>query len=417
MSLNTSTAEREMSKKEVTYRDIQHLAPFKDVRDNLSTSIASNAHLVKLNAGSTEIPRDGKVYFLAAGILQFSVPGVQQRSISAKDPAATIPLPQDPKWHVKSPSGALLIQVPKRYLDLGEDHLHQESAESSDLTGCSIAGELYLQFFETLKKGKVDLPGLPDTMIKIGDAIDSDSTSNNDIANLIQTDPALTARLISIVNSAAYGRSVKINSLSQAIGTLGRKRVRNLVFSSIVKNLFVSKSPFLKQHLTDLWQRSCKIAAISFVLADITPGLDPDRAMLCALMHDIGVIPIVTAANKQPDLKDDAEKFNLLLNEMKGEIGALTLRSWGLDSEIAEVASNANNWWRLGTALADYLDVILIARLHAAASDGVQGDYPILDSIPAFQKLALGKLTPHKSIAVLEDARQKIEELESLLIG
>jgi hypothetical protein len=81
------------------------------------------------------------------------------------------------------------------------------------------------------------------------------------------------------------------------------------------------------------------------------------------------------------------------------------------------VARHADHWHRFGTAIPDYLDVVLLAQLHAFIGQGVRRDLPPIDQIPAFSKLALGKLTPQRSIGVLEHAAADVREIETLLRG
>jgi hypothetical protein len=56
-----------------------------------------------------------------------------------------------------------------------------------------------------------------------------------------------------------------------------------------------------------------------------------------------------------------------------------------------------------------------IAHLHGLVQQRSELQLPRIDEIPAFHKLALGQLTPHLSLQVLEEARQQIDELKSLL--
>lgn len=63
----------------------------------------------------------------------------------------------------------------------------------------------------------------------------------------------------------------------------------------------------------------------------------------------------------------------------------------------------------------DYVDLVVVAQLHAFVGTPAMARLPRLDLVPAFHKLALGKLTPRHSIGILENAREQIRELRDLL--
>jgi hypothetical protein len=63
----------------------------------------------------------------------------------------------------------------------------------------------------------------------------------------------------------------------------------------------------------------------------------------------------------------------------------------------------------------DYVDLVVVAQLHAYVGTAKMRDLPRLDLIPAFHKLALGKLTPRHSIGILENAKDQIKELREML--
>jgi hypothetical protein len=93
----------------------------------------------------------------------------------------------------------------------------------------------------------------------------------------------------------------------------------------------------------------------------------------------------------------------------------LTLKYWRLEDAFQEVVSNASNWHRIGSAIPDNVDVMLLARLHALIGSPEQARLPRLDEVPAFAKLARGELTPRHSLAMLEAAEADVREVYSLI--
>jgi HD-like signal output (HDOD) protein len=100
---------------------------------------------------------------------------------------------------------------------------------------------------------------------------------------------------------------------------------------------------------------------------------------------------------------------------MRLEAGSLTLREWDLEDTFPEVVRNAANWRRIGSAIPDNVDVVLLARLHALIGSSDQSQLPRIDQIPAFAKLARGELTPRHSLVMLEEAEADVREVRSLI--
>ena len=389
--------------------------PFRDLHEQMLNNVVQHSELLTVARGNwMPDAQQQSMYFLRRGSLSFACDEQAARIIKHDSPAARFPLPVDKRWKIHAGEPCEILQVPSRYLEL-DNALHCQNPDAIQLQEDDISGEVYLDFYHTLKSGQYDLPSLPDLAVRIGKAIDDPNTVNADIARLIQMDPSLTARVMSVVNSAAYGAAAPIRSLQQAVARLGRQQVRNLVFSCIIKGLFHTESLLLKKRMQQLWNHSCKVAAISFVLARVTPGLDPNRAMLAGLVHDIGAVPILHTARDMPQVNENAELLERIIDNLKAEIGPLTLLQWHFDDEMVSLTREAEHWHRIGNALPDYTDVVLVAQLHAFIGETANPQLPPIDSIPAFHKMALGQLTPRHSIGVLDHAAKDIAEVERIL--
>lgn len=397
----------------VSSDDVKQLHPFRNLHPNMLQNVAEHSRLEQLQPGAWQA-QDSKnrLYFLRRGQLKFTNDAHHTRELSHDVPAARFPLPCSGQWQISAASVAELVSIPSRYLELDRSQHPEKTIELQD---DEVIGEVYMQFYQALKNDQYELPSLPDLAVRIGKAIDDPDTFNEDIARLIQMDPSLATRVMSVVNSAAFGGVSPVRTLQQAVARLGRQQVRNLVFSCIIKGLFRTDSMLLKKRMQALWSHSARVAAISFVLARVTPGLDPNQAMLAGLVHDIGAIPILQMAREHPKVSTESSLLDPLIDSLKAEIGALTLAAWNFDHQLVNLARQAEHWFRIGTALPDYLDVVLLAQLHAFIGDPAGSTLPRIDTVPAFRKLALGQLTPRHSIGVLDHAARDIDEVENLL--
>lgn len=395
--------------------DVARLYPFADQTPQMLETIAGHSELVALAPGSWQ-PKCSEDWhwFLLRGELELHRQGKLRQRLQHDDPAAAFPLPCAPGDHYRLVGESRVLKVPARYLGLARARFGEDTA-SIQLHEDDEEAALYFRFREELQEGEFELPAMPDLAVRIGRSLDDPHTVNDDIARLVQLDPALSARVMRVVNSAAFAGGIPVDSLQNAVARLGRQQVRNIVYSCIIKDLFRTDSRVLKVRLQQLWEHSCRVAAISALLSRFTPALDAGRGLLAGLVHDIGAIPLLHAARSMPELLERPSVLDRLIAEMKGEIGQLTLQHWGFDEELATMARDAERWHRLGTTLPDYLDVVLVAQLHAFIGQGMHPELPRIDAIPAFRRLALGQLSPQASIVILEEAAREIAEIESLL--
>jgi HD-like signal output (HDOD) protein len=97
---------------------------------------------------------------------------------------------------------------------------------------------------------------LPSIINEIMDVISRKNSSATDLTNIIESDPALTARILTVANSAYYGFVKKISTISHAVVVLGFKEIQNIALGMSVIQMFNRKgSEFSEQ----LWKHSFSV--------------------------------------------------------------------------------------------------------------------------------------------------------------
>lgn len=285
--------------------------------------------------------------------------------------------------------------------------------ELMDTNGPEAA--LYWEFHQAIRNNELELPSLPTVATRIAKVVNDPNTDSKDIARVVQADPTVAARIISVVNSAAYRGASPIDNLPDAVSRLGRGVTHNLVISFALGQLFHSRSQVLKQHMVKLWQHASYVAAICHELARVTPRLEPAQALLCGLLHDIGALAIIGAARGKPELTENPELLERVIESLKAEVGAMVLRNWDFPDYFVQCALHAEDWLEDISHAPDYVDLVVVAQLHSYIGSSKMSGLPRLDLVPAFHKLALGKLTPRHSIGLLENAKDQIREMKEML--
>jgi HD-like signal output (HDOD) protein len=259
------------------------------------------------------------------------------------------------------------------------------------------------------------LPTLPDISLKIRKAINDNKANNTKIARVVQIDPAITGRLIHIANSPFYLGRKKIESCPEALTRLGLKAAQHFITSFALKSVFVAKSLYIRKRMQDLWAHSSYVAAICAVLAHKTRGFDPDRAMLAGLVHDIGIVPILTYADRHPELVREPGHIEQTIQELRATIGVIVLRKWNFPSDFEDVVINAENWWRRTEAEPDYTDLVILSQLHSFVGTLQIHKYPRMDEIPAYRKLLKEDTSTDISKDILGLAKEEIWQIQQML--
>lgn len=290
----------------------------------------------------------------------------------------------------------------------------QPTAPDADLA-------LLQRIIADVKNGRLCLPTLPDIALRIRAAVGDPRRSSNDIARVVQFDPALAARMIQIANSPLYRGSKRFDNCHSAITRIGLAAVRNLVTGFALRNLFEARTPLLRERLQLTWQHSCRVAAISSVLARLTQGLDPDRALLAGLIHDIGVLPLLRYIEAEGWGMEsgqalDPARLDTLISRLRAALGTFVLKSWQFEPDLAGIPAQAEDFLRDSGPRADYGDIVLVAHVHSQFGHGGYAGPP-LPELNAFKKLTLNRLGPGCSLELLNQSQQEIGEVLHILQG
>lgn len=131
-----------------------------------------------------------------------------------------------------------------------------------------------------------DLPAMPQIALKVTAMINDPHSSPRTLQTVIQADPALSARILKMSNSAFYGGR-KCATLVEAIMVLGYQTLKALVLASSTEALF-SRGSRASLKDTLLWEHSLGCALGARLLADKVRFPGKDQAFICGLLHDIG---------------------------------------------------------------------------------------------------------------------------------
>ena len=271
------------------------------------------------------------------------------------------------------------------------------------------------KLLQDLEEDRLCLPSLPDVALRIREALLNEVNDAHAIADVIQTDPAITAKLIKAANSAMYGRASPIETCAGAVIRLGSDITSKLVITFAMRELFQTNSKLLQQRMLDLWKHSTNVAAICLVLARHDPRFSPEQAMLIGLLHDIGLVAVFHYLQELPADLLVPEIVDGAVKTLRAETSRRILKKWRFPQEFTVAAYEAEEWMRNGSTAPDYCDLLIIAQLHYYNELDSAAPIPQIGETPAYSRLALGELTPELNLKILEEEREQIEQADSLL--
>jgi putative nucleotidyltransferase with HDIG domain len=184
-----------------------------------------------------------------------------------------------------------------------------------------------------------DLPTIPVVATKVLQLMDDADSTAEDLARVVESDPAVAARVLKISNSSFYGAQRQIQTMPHAIMMLGFVTLKSVVIAASVKQVY---HPYgLTEKL--LWEHSFGAGLAARIIAQEMRKINPDEAFLGGLFHDIGK-QIMNFLDKDKFQEVMQMSFNenisfeaaeqMLFPYTHEEAGALVIEKWNFPEHL-----------------------------------------------------------------------------------
>jgi HD-like signal output (HDOD) protein len=225
-------------------------------------------------------------------------------------------------------------------------------------------------------RGASRLPVLPQVTVRLLAAVDSPERTSNEIAEIIEADPSLSAKLLKLANSSFYGQRGRISTIRNAVMVLGSKTIRSLALVVWTYTLR-SQARDVEEMMAPLLAHGLATGVAAGMLAERINRGWGDDAFMAGLLHDIGRVALVAQMGTEyrTTIRDPAERESVLLHEKESmtlgfdhrDLGSVLMKCWGLPPFLADVAekhhdagiSPRNQIFVAAVALADTLSTRL----------------------------------------------------------
>lgn len=258
------------------------------------------------------------------------------------------------------------------------------------------------------------LPTVPSVLKRLSAVIEKPRITIVEISAFISNDPALTTKVLKMVNSAIYGFPGRIASVSHATMLLGLNVIKGLL-------LGVSVFELMQKTMTGLYEHSLACAIASRVIAQKKNLKEPEEVSVAGLLHDIGkVILMLEYAQEYENAMKEAQERSLSIFDAEtiqfgathADVGGWLAEKWRFPRNLIEViefhhrptlAKNAP----LETAIVHMADMLVRARGFGFAGEAF---VPDLNPV-AFELLKLSDEDIKDVLREMEDNMESAEDL------
>lgn len=192
-----------------------------------------------------------------------------------------------------------------------------------------------------LVNGVKDIQAMPSVIVKVLNVMKKPTVSMKELGDIVMYDQSLTIKILALVNSAYYGFSQQISSISIALSLLGMVKVKNIIVAVAMKPMMSNAGD------KELWKHSIRVAAGCEYLASLTKIMDSDEAFIAGFVHDIGKMVlnmtnpkmynrVIEVANEGMDILEAEKKY---FDSDHVKTGSLLAKRWQLPILLANIVS------------------------------------------------------------------------------
>ncbi len=197
--------------------------------------------------------------------------------------------------------------------------------------------------FETIKQSN-NLPQLPQVMVKLIKACNSDQTNIEELAQIISIDPGLTSKLIQIIGSPYINLPKEVNNIKTAVVYLGMDTIRNIAISTSAMHFFKIAKSVPEFNINIFWYHSYKCGVLARKIAEEENLANSDEFFLAGLLHDIGRLVL---------LENFPDEYQQILKTYSTENQILAAELEEFDTDTAQISAWIFKQWDLNPLLAD----------------------------------------------------------------
>lgn len=266
---------------------------------------------------------------------------------------------------------------------------------------------------EEAHRGDFHFPSSARLAIKIKEALDDPECHLETAEKLIQAEPLLAAQVISLANSVAYNPSGReITDVRTAASRLGFHTLRTLAMAFVTRQMAGNPtSPAQKRLAAALWEHTAHVAALTRVIGAKVANKNPEAAMFCGLVHEIGGFYLLSRSDEFPALIAPADEADGQLDivSVENTLTLAVLRNLGVPETVLSAVELFVEGF-LATPLTTAADALMLADYMAPVPSPLVGEAAPVNNGLFDQAIENGMLD-----ALLKESAEEVASLTRAL--
>ncbi len=275
--------------------------------------------------------------------------------------------------------------------------------------------QILLQVEKAIVAGKFSLPALPVIALQVRKAVKDPLMDLSKLAKVVSLDPSFTAYLINLANSPIYRGVGTIDSIPMALGRMGMESTRNSAMVFAIRSLFKTKDQLCKKLLNIVWAQSCRVSALSYVIAENLKTADPERASIAGLLHNVGLIPVLMKLVEQGESEKNIIEQWEDIASFSRKISVRVITYWRLGDDLKAVSKGVGDWEVCHKE--PLVDLINLAIWHSYLGRPEFRHLPNIETLGYFENRPMLELDAAASFLFIKQSHQEIKQMMQALNG
>lgn len=187
-------------------------------------------------------------------------------------------------------------------------------------------------------------PQLPQVMLRLIKACNSETASVEELTEIISADPSLTSRLIQIFDSTYIHLPKAENTIKTAVAYLGKDTIQNIAISTSAMRFFNFSKAAPESVIGKIWYHSYKCGVIAKKIAEEDNFPSPDEFFLAGLLHDIGRLVL---------LQNFPDDYNAILQTSSNEKQTISAEMELFGADTPQISAWLFSQWNLNPLISD----------------------------------------------------------------
>ncbi len=248
-----------------------------------------------------------------------------------------------------------------------------------------------------------------------------------DFIEVIESDDALSSRILRIANSVYFFRGTHASDIEKAVANIGLDELRCILSAAMLKSLLQGKHPLREQ----VWANAVATAICCRTLSRLTPQIAVGEAFLCGLVHDIGKLIMIRRDGESyrkvntlvtVERKSFLEAEEAVYGLNHAEVGQWVAENWNFPPRIIRAVSKHHLAWpKKGSVSVDQISTELLVKIADTIAHALGIGHPtnfrsveqrFTDELP--DAFACLRLTPEEGTRLIEPLTKEFETEYSL---